>query len=909
MRTGRIASLVVAASLAAARHGAGSTWTVPGAVNASGLNGTKFVSDVALTNPGTVPAVVSMRFLPAGAAEQALALAPGQTFVARNVVSSLFGLSGAGALSITSDQPLLLRARTYNTASSGTYGVSLPVVADDRLFGPGDRGESLWISQDAGGTTGFRTNIAVVFPDAGGGGARVTVYDADGAERGHQDFSLDAAGLQQFSVGSFAGAVAVARAELTVTNGRAAAYAVVVDNVTGDSSLFSFEDLPAGAQDALVNGVARANGRNGAFFRTDGRFYNPTDTEATIQVSFHANQASNPSPRTASFTLAPGKIRDVVDVLDSLLGLPVGSAGALRFRSNWPVAILCRTSNVDPSGSRPGTFGSQQKPVPLLSFVTSADAGAAITGIRQDAAFRTNVGFAAGPEGAAYSLTLAAADGTTVGTATASLGAFGWTQPGIQDLFPAVTVPPDATLRVEVTDGSLDVFDSSIDNLSGDPVVTPIAPLPAGVPPSATIGPQGGSIRTSDGRLTMRVPAGALGQPVSFSFQPVAGDAPQGVGPVYQLLPPGITFAKPALLTLAYGAAETESSSAEALILAARQAAGWLILGGGFVDAARRTLTVPLPATSPASAARAPARAASADGPNEIAVVQSWQFVASGRQAVLTSGRLDFSVYSVGGGASSSTLGDLLTGTLSTSPDRVEADWFVSGRRGGNELLGTIVYEPGGGNLSVVYLAPACRPPENPVIVEAFVANRSGFLRRWYQASGSARVRVVSRDWRLTVKPAFTWGCGRGHSMSDVVTWNDSMEVAFTLDENFHVGRTFELSQPASHQFGGCPVCPGGSATSPRNKGTDSNLYVDLIADWNRDADAMTLDLTFAYDGPTDLWETCPGSSEIRVPREDLFRLHDADDVSPGLRWRLITPTTDGSSNLEIRLALLEDCR
>ncbi len=71
----------------------------------------------------------------------------------------------------------------------------------------------------------------------------------------------------------------------------------------------------------------------------------------------------------------PGKIRDVVDVLDSLLALPVGSAGALRFQSDWPVAILCRTSNVDPSGVRPGTFGAQQRPVPLLSFVTSADAG------------------------------------------------------------------------------------------------------------------------------------------------------------------------------------------------------------------------------------------------------------------------------------------------------------------------------------------------------------------------------------------------------------------------------------------------------------------------------------------------------------------------------------------------------
>jgi len=37
--------------------------------------------------------------------------------------------------------------------------------------------DSLWISQSADGTSGYRTNVAVVFPDAGGGAATVSVYD------------------------------------------------------------------------------------------------------------------------------------------------------------------------------------------------------------------------------------------------------------------------------------------------------------------------------------------------------------------------------------------------------------------------------------------------------------------------------------------------------------------------------------------------------------------------------------------------------------------------------------------------------------------------------------------------------------------------------------------------------------
>ena len=151
----------------------------------------------------------------------------------------------------------------------------------------------------------------------------------------------------------------------------------------------------------------------------------------------------------------------------------------MRFETDAPVAILCRTSNVDPAGIKPGTFGAQQKPTSLLSFVMSADAGAVVTGIRQNAAFRTNVGFAAGADGADYALTLKSAAGATVVTSSGSLGAFGWAQPNVQDLFPATAIPDDATLQVKVTAGSLDVFDSSIDNTSGDPVVTAIMPLPA----------------------------------------------------------------------------------------------------------------------------------------------------------------------------------------------------------------------------------------------------------------------------------------------------------------------------------------------------------------------------------------------------------------------------------------------
>ena len=258
MRVSRpVLALATAFLLAGAELLADSAWTIPGIVSAAGLNNTRFVSDFTVTNPGTAPAQVTISFFPSSPANpKNVTLNPGETVVYRNIVESLFGTAGAGALSVSSVQQLLLRARTYNTASSGTYGVALPVYTDDRLLATGETGDSLWVSQDASGSSGYRTNIAVVFPDDTGGEATVKVYDADGNERGQKDYALDTAGLQQFSVGSFAGAVSVARARVQVIRGRAAGYSVVVDNVTGDSSLFAFEDLPGGWQDILINGVA-----------------------------------------------------------------------------------------------------------------------------------------------------------------------------------------------------------------------------------------------------------------------------------------------------------------------------------------------------------------------------------------------------------------------------------------------------------------------------------------------------------------------------------------------------------------------------------------------------------------------------------------------------------------------------
>jgi hypothetical protein len=812
MRDARSASALFAAlALAPCALAADVSWTVPGIVNAAGLNGTHFVSDLTVTNPGAAPAHATISFFPGTSGPKDVTLNPGQTVVYSDVAGVTFGISGgAGALSISSDQPLLIRAKTYNTAASGTYGVALPVVTSDRLLSLGDVADSLWITQDASGAAGYRTNVAVVFPDEEGGEAAVTVYDADGNEMGSQAFSMTAPGLQQFSVTSFAGAVTIGRAQVHVIRGTAAAYAVVVDNITGDSALFAFEQLPAGWQDVLVNGVARANGRNGAFFRTDGRFYNPTDTDATIQVSFHANQNANPSPVTSSFVLPAGKIRDVVDVLDSLLGLPVGSAGALRFTSNSPIAILCRTSNVDPSGARPGTFGSQQKPVPLLSFVNSADAGAAVTRVRQDAAFRTNVGFAAGADGASYTLTLHDSAGTTVATTSASLGAFGWTQPGIQDLFPTTTIPQNATLNVKVTQGSVDVFDSSIDNLSGDPVVTPIATLPASIPSSATIGPAGGSIRSDDGVLTLKIPAGALSAPTQFSIATVANDAPGALGSAYDVSPGGLALAKPALLSLRYGVAGIPVTGIDGVSVAVRGDTSWGGLTGGRVDASSRSLLVSLRNTSPWLAVTGTRTTQAQDGsnPTRVAPVKGIEVLAPHAGWIPTGGHLNLEVkFTL---PPTSTRSQVEYVPLPPQPD-ITVTWS----------------QPTQGSLSplnsstTVYTAPASIKHVSQVVVlsvKVKQANQDPYVTK-------ADVHVIRRLWALTLGIVVDLRC-EGSNKDFLVHYINSADQVFHMNDDL----TLAVDRPPTFATAPPIVQTCDPACTPMVVASPSDLQPNVVA-------------------------------------------------------------------------------
>ena len=142
----------------------------------------EFVSDVAITNPGTAPAIAILTLVPA------------------NGTSAVPPVPGAGPDARRAQRPPAAlgrercggdRRQVHRAAPDPGAHVQHSGVRHVRSRAPGRRGRSdpragsdaahsLWISQSADGSTGYRTNVAVVFPDSTGGDATVTVYDENG---------------------------------------------------------------------------------------------------------------------------------------------------------------------------------------------------------------------------------------------------------------------------------------------------------------------------------------------------------------------------------------------------------------------------------------------------------------------------------------------------------------------------------------------------------------------------------------------------------------------------------------------------------------------------------------------------------------------------------------------------------
>ena len=116
---------------------------------------------------------------------------------------------------------------------------------------------------------------------------------------------------------------------------------------------------------------------------------------------------------------------------------------------------------------------------------------------------------------------------------------------------------------------------------------------PVLTPTSATIGPNGGTLASSDGKLSLSVPAGAFADDTVVQIAPDSNAPDESLGPVYQLSPEGTMFAQPVKLVWHLSDADLSTTNLDNLVVRTQTANGeWKAQPDVQRDEATHTISV-----------------------------------------------------------------------------------------------------------------------------------------------------------------------------------------------------------------------------------------------------------------------------------------------------------------------------
>lgn len=121
------------------------------------------------------------------------------------------------------------------------------------------------------------------------------------------------------------------------------------------------------------------------------------------------------------------------------------------------------------------------------------------------------------------------------------------------------------------------------------PVGTPIDETPS----QSTIGAEGGSMTSSDGRIKIIIPSGSLNANHTISIQSIINHNPLAIGNAYRIEPHNIQFSKPVTVEFNFAESEIENTIPEALGIAYQDSTGvWQARGNANIDKASGKISV-----------------------------------------------------------------------------------------------------------------------------------------------------------------------------------------------------------------------------------------------------------------------------------------------------------------------------
>jgi len=430
------------------------------AAQTDGLGGTSWQTELTLFNAGAVGASVKVFFLPTGGGVPAIHevfLAPHQSQTYANALFDLFAIpTGAGALAVEASSSganadLRITSRTFTTGPGGTHGQSVPDVQSASLA------KTLYLTGIQSGND-YRTNLGLVNRASFSVTAILTLFSPTGGTSVTRGVTLAANSFQQASLASYFPEVegrtfAVLSLRIVASAADAvSAYASVVDNHTQDP-VYIQAVTPAIGGALMIPVVGRAPGANGTFWRSDVTFFNPTTGRLVLTLLW--------AGASKTITIDGGETIVLADVL-SAFGQTSGDATLfVSWATLTGPVVTSRTYTSVESG---GTFGQSIDPIAQLANEMF------VPGLRDDASYRTNVGFVNGSNDAeTFAVIALAPSGTELARTAVTLAPGEQIQSSVSALLPGVSGAFTLFMQGD-GDAALFAYGSMIDNTSGDPV-------------------------------------------------------------------------------------------------------------------------------------------------------------------------------------------------------------------------------------------------------------------------------------------------------------------------------------------------------------------------------------------------------------------------------------------------------
>ena len=234
-------------------------YLIPVAGHVTGVNGSNWMSDVAIQNPQSTPLNVQLVLIESGegmpdnvTSLTAVTVPANGTRILRDVMGGI--PQSTGAILIGADRPFALSSRAYIAdASGGTQGQSITPLRNfvDNSLATADLSNATAYVAGLTSNAHYRTNLGFVAGSGSSSGLtlEVALRDADGTTLGTKTFAIPGGGFEHVQMSSLAITSktfdeASATFRIVSGSGAIAPYASVVDNISNGAFFISSQFPP-----------------------------------------------------------------------------------------------------------------------------------------------------------------------------------------------------------------------------------------------------------------------------------------------------------------------------------------------------------------------------------------------------------------------------------------------------------------------------------------------------------------------------------------------------------------------------------------------------------------------------------------------------------------------------------------